>query len=280
MNPLLYIDWNVDPDAFVIPFLDRPVRWYGIFFALAFICSQFIMGRVYKTENRPQKHLDILTLYIILGTVLGARLGHCLFYNPSFYLSNPIEIIKIWEGGLASHGSAIGIITAMWLYTKRTGESLLWIMDRIVLVVPLSGMFIRLGNLMNSEIVGKVTDVSWGFKFQRNYDDVMAFMHRGIEIPVRHAAQLYEAIYCLFLTILMMVLYAKKRDKVGPGFMFGLFCVVLFVERFADEFLKEPQEGWEKGLPVNMGQILSIPFILIGIYFMWKSTKKTERLSA
>ncbi len=275
MSTLLYIVWDANPDMFTIPGIDWPIRWYGMFFALAFVCSQFVMARVYKTELRTQNNLDILTLYIIAGTVIGARLGHCLFYDPAHYLSHPLEILKIWEGGLASHGGAIGIITAMWLYCRKTKENWLWIFDRIILVVPLSAVFIRSGNLMNSEIVGTPSNAAWAFQFLNNYEDQMALIHHGTAIPPRHPAQLYEAVFCLFLTILMIWLWRKKRDRFPQGFMFGLFCVLLFSERFIDEFFKMPQEGWEAGLPINMGQILSIPFILIGIVFMiWAKKRK------
>lgn len=272
----LYINWNPAPEMFTIPGINWPVRWYGLMWAFAFLASHFIMNRIYKTEGRSEKALDTLTLYIILGTVIGARLGHCLFYGPLFdeydavagqllqegYLSHPLNMLKVYEGGLASHGGAIGIITAMILYCRKTKESWLWLFDRLVVVVPLAGMFIRIGNLINSEIIGKVTDVPWAFVFKQ------------IDDQPRHPAQLYEAIYCLFLTLFMYWFWKNKRSTVGPGFMFGMFCVLLFVERFLDEFLKENQEAFENSLTFNMGQILSIPFIAVGIYMMWQSYKR------
>lgn len=275
MNSLLFIVWDPNPEMFTIPGINWPVRWYGLLFAVAFLSSQYVMTRVYRAELRPQRHLDILTLYIIVGTVIGARLGHCLFYNPGYYLSHPFDIIKIWEGGLASHGGAIGIIVGMWLYCRKTKENWLWIFDRIILVVPLSSMFIRIGNLMNSEIVGNPTDVPWGMKFLRSSEDQDIYAQFGIDAVVpRHPAQLYEAIFYLFLTVLMIWLWAKKRDKFPQGYLFGLFCVLMFSWRFIVEFFKMPQEGWEKNLPIDMGQILSIPFILIGIGFMVWSKKR------
>lgn len=245
--------------------------------ALAFIASHFVMNRVYKAEGRTDKQLDTLTLYIILGTVLGARIGHCLFYGPWFdevnaqgevivegYLSHPLNILKVYEGGLASHGGAIGIITAMFLYCRKTKESWLWLFDRLVIVVPLAGMCIRIGNLINSEIIGTVTNVPWAFIFIQ-------------EDPLpRHPSQLYEAIYCFFLFIFMYWFWKNKRNTVGPGFMFGMLCVVLFVERFLVEFLKEEQAEFENSLPINMGQILSIPFIIVGIYMMFRARKIKE----
>jgi len=270
-----YIHWNPSPEFFTIPGIDWPVRWYGLMWALAFICSHFFMNRIYKAEGRTEKALDTLTLYIILGTILGARLGHCLFYGPWFdefnaqgilinegYLSHPLNILKVYEGGLASHGGALGILIAMWLYCRKEKENLLWLFDRLVVVVPLAAMFIRIGNLINSEIIGTVTNVPWAFVFER--ED---------HLP-RHPAQLYEAIYCLFLFVLMYWLWKNKREQFGPGFMFGLLCVLLFIERFIDEFFKENQVAFEGGLPINMGQILSLPFIAIGLFMMWRSFKQ------
>lgn len=276
---LNYIEWNPAPEIFTIPGIDWPVRWYGLMWALAFIASHFIMNRVFKKEGRTEKDLDTLTLYIILGTVLGARFGHCLFYGPWFdeydalgnlinegYLSHPLNMLKVYEGGLASHGGAIGIIIAMILYCRKTKESWLWLFDRLVVVVPLAGMFIRLGNLINSEIIGHITTVPWAFIFLQE------------DSHPRHPAQLYEAIYCFFLFIFMYRFWKNKRSTVGPGYMFGMLCVLLFIERFVDEFFKENQVAFEGSLPINMGQILSIPFILIGIYMMWNSKRLMLRV--
>ncbi len=270
---LNFIHWDPSPEIFTIPGIDWPVRWYGLMWALAFIASHFFMNRIYKTEGRSEKDLDVLTLYIILGTVLGARLGHCLFYGPLFdevdsqgimqegYLSHPLNILKVYEGGLASHGGAIGIITGMVLYCRKTKESYLWLFDRLMVVVPLAAFFIRFGNLMNSEIIGTPTNVPWAFIFS------------SVDNLPRHPAQLYEGIFCLFLFFLFYKLWKNKRNDFGPGFMFGLLCVLLFTERFFDEFVKENQEAFEQGLVLNMGQMLSIPFILIGIYRIWRSNK-------
>jgi phosphatidylglycerol:prolipoprotein diacylglycerol transferase len=271
---LQYITWNPSPEIFTIPGIDWPVRWYGLMWALAFIGSHVVMNRVFKAEGRTDKQLDSLTLYIILGTVIGARLGHCLFYGPWFdeydiygrvvnegYLSHPFNILKVYEGGLASHGGAIGIIVAMVLYCRKMKESWLWLFDRLVIVVPFAGMCIRIGNLLNSEIIGTVTNVPWAFIFVQE------------DPHPRHPAQLYEAIYCLFLFIFMFWFWKNKRDKFGPGFMFGFFCVVLWIERFVDEFFKENQVAFEDSLALNMGQWLSIPFIIVGAVLMIRSFK-------
>jgi phosphatidylglycerol:prolipoprotein diacylglycerol transferase len=278
MQNLLFIVWDVNPEMFTIPGINWPVRWYGLLFACAFLASQFIVGHVFKTEQRPAKYLDIITIYIIAGTVIGARLGHCLFYSPDYYLFHPLDILKIWEGGLASHGAAIGIITAMLLYCRKTGEGVWWLFDRIVIVVPLAAIFIRMGNLMNSEIVGKPTNLPWGFKFLRCDEDAsMAQFHSVSLIPARHPSQLYEALYCVILFVLMFYLWKYKRQILPQGFMFGLFCVLLFTSRFFMEYLKETQVDWEKGLTFDMGQWLSIPFVLGGLFIMFFSYRKQKR---
>ncbi len=199
---------------------------------------------------------------MIFGTVIGARLGHCLFYNPTYYLSNPIEIIKVWEGGLASHGAAIGIIIAIYLFSnKKKNYSMLWILDRIVIVVALAGTFIRLGNLFNSEIIGIPTDVSW------------AFIFTAVDNVPRHPAQLYESIAYLIIFVILFFVYYKGIEKNRTGLLFGLFLVLVFSFRFFIEFVKENQSGFEAGMALNMGQLLSIPFIIAGIVFISKSFK-------
>jgi phosphatidylglycerol:prolipoprotein diacylglycerol transferase len=290
MQNLLFIVWDVNPEMFTIPGIHWPVRWYGLLFACAFLSSQFVMGKIFKIEQRPAKYLDILTIYIVAGTIIGARLGHCLFYGPWFdvtdkagdvvqqgYISHPLNLLKIWEGGLASHGGAIGIILAMWLYCRKTGESRMWLFDRITLVVPLSGMFIRLGNLMNSEIVGLPTTLPWGFKFIKGDDAAEYHMHGLDKVPARHPSQLYEAIFCLFLIVLMVYLWKYKRHILPPGFMFGLFCVLLFTQRFLTEFFKVAQVDWENKIDLKMGQNLSIPFILLGVFMMVNSYRKQRK---
>lgn len=269
---LNYIHWNPSPEIFTIPGIDWPLRWYGLLWATALLASHFIMNRIYRTEGRTNKQLDTLTLYIILGTIIGARLGHCLFYGPLWdvydgqgnlieegYLSHPLNMLKVYEGGLASHGGALGIIIGALMYCRKEKENMLWLFDRLVVVVPLAAMFIRLGNLMNSEIIGKETTLPFGFIFEQ------------IDMVPRHPAQLYEAIFCFFLFIVMYWLWKNKRDVLGKGFLLGLLCVALFTERFFDEFLKENQAAFENDLALNMGQILSIPFVLFGVYMMWRS---------
>jgi phosphatidylglycerol---prolipoprotein diacylglyceryl transferase len=263
MNILTYITWNVDPEIFNIGFIS--VRWYGLFFALAFVIGQIIMSKMYVAEGRTEGDVDVLTLYMIIGTVVGARLGHTLFYAPDYYLSNPIEILKIWEGGLASHGATIGILLALWFFSRRQKLDYLWVLDRIVIVVALGGFFIRMGNLMNSEIFGRPTDAPWGFIFVRSRE----FSH----VP-RHPTQLYEGLTVLLLFFVLYWLWKKYKSALPKGLLFGIFVTVLFVSRLLIEFLKENQEAFEDDMILNMGQILSIPFILIGLFILFMVWRK------
>lgn len=263
---ILQIVWNFDPQ--VIPGSSIPVRWYGIMFALAFVSAYLIMQKIFKKEGISVKMLDDLTLYIGVGTVLGARIGHCLFYEPEIYLADPVRILKIWEGGLASHGAAIGILLALWLFTYKHKQSFIGLLDKLAVVIPLSGAFIRMGNLANSEIYGKVTTLPWGFKFVQSLD----LAHR---FEFHHPTQIYEALAYLLITILLWNLY-RQTNRPKQGYLFGLFLVLLFVVRFLIEFVKEPQVAFEQEMVLNMGQWLSIPFILAGVVIMvWSQRRNT-----
>jgi phosphatidylglycerol:prolipoprotein diacylglycerol transferase len=265
MSILNYITWNVSDVIFQF---DLPVlgtvalRWYGLLFASGFVLGQIILTRMYRAEKVDERWVDVITLYMIVGTVVGARLGHCLFYEPEIYLKDPIRILKVWEGGLASHGATIGILLALYLYSRKFRFDYLWVLDRIVIVVALGGALIRLGNLMNSEIVGKATDVPWAFIFMRN--------HEFAQVP-RHPAQLYESISSFIIFLSLLFLWRQRKQFTPRGRIFGLFVVVLFSLRFLYEFLKEPQVGFEESMALNMGQILSIPLILAGLYILIRS---------
>lgn len=267
LNNLLTIVWDVNPEAFRIPFIDWPVRWYGILFVIGLLVSQYILFYIFEKDGKTRKNVEDLTIYVVLGTIIGARLGHVIFYDASYYFSHPLEIIQIWKGGLASHGGAIGIIIAIYLYCRKYKFKFLWVFDRLVIVVCFTGACIRIGNLMNSEIIGKITDLPWGVKFVQAYPPELA-------MDFRHPAQVYEAIYCLLLMALLFYLWKTKRHKLNDGFLFGLFLVILFTLRFLDEFLKINQEGWEAKLPINMGQILSIPFVILGLYLIYRAKTK------
>jgi prolipoprotein diacylglyceryl transferase len=257
---LAFIEWSVSPEIFHLGPIS--VRWYGFLFAMAFVAGYFIMTWVFKKEGRPRTDLEQLSVYMIFGTVIGARLGHCLFYNPEYYLSNPIEIFKVWEGGLASHGAALGILTALYSFSKKKKNyPMLWTLDRVVIVVALAGTFIRLGNLFNSEIIGRPTDVSW------------AFIFTAVDDLPRHPAQLYEAIAYFIIFLILLFIYYKGFEKNRHGLLFGIFLVLVFTFRFFVEFVKENQSGFEETMVLNMGQILSIPFVIAGIIFIAKSFK-------
>jgi prolipoprotein diacylglyceryl transferase len=260
---LQYITWDVDPEIFQVG--NFAIRWYGLFFALSFYLGYVIFTKFFKLENVKAELLDKLVIYMFFGTVIGARLGHCLFYEPDYYLSNPIEILKIWKGGLASHGAAIGIIISLYLFTRKTKKNMLWILDRIAVVVALAGFFIRMGNLMNSEIYGVETTLPWGFIFVRN----------GETVP-KHPTQIYEALSYLLIFFLLLWLYFKNKGKVFSGLLIGLFMVLVFTARFFIEFIKEEQVDFEKGMALNMGQWLSIPFVLIGIGLLVYAFKKKK----
>ena len=263
MNDLMYIIWSQSTEIFRIgPFA---LRWYSLLFVMSFIVGYEIMRRIFRDEGKPEKDLDSLTFYMIIGTVLGARIGHCLFYAPEYYLANPLEILQVWQGGLASHGAAIGILMSLWIFVKKKKiYDYLWMLDRIVIVVALSGLFIRTGNFFNSEILGKPTNSPLGVIFT-SFDP----------LP-RHPAQLYEAFAYLLLFIALYWLYKKSKGAPPRGRLFGIFLIVCFSSRFLLEFLKETQVSFEKTLPLDMGQILSIPLVIAGIYFLAKSYKNKE----
>ncbi|WP_210466266.1 prolipoprotein diacylglyceryl transferase [Rufibacter roseolus] len=270
---LNFITWDVSPDIFSLG--PVTVRWYGLLFAMAFVLTQPIEKYIYRKDGRTDEDVDILTMYMIIGTVIGARLGHCLFYDPVYYLSNPLEIFKIWEGGLASHGGTIGILLSLYLFCRKYKFDYLWVLDRIVIVTALGGACIRLGNLMNSEIIGRPSDVAWAFKFVRNNE-----LFNGVPAYVdpRHPTQLYESLFCIFLFILLYTLWKRGAGQVR-GLLFGLFVTLLFSFRFLVEFLKENQEEFENALPLNMGQWLSIPLVLVGIVVLFYAMKQPRQPS-
>ncbi len=285
MHLLYSIDWQPSPEIFHIGGLS--VRWYGFFFLAGFVIGLKLMERMFAHERVNKEWLDPLFFYVIFATLIGARLGHVFFYGWEYFQHHLIEIIlpirhqigasmfwgliKDWKfigyAGLASHGGAIGIIIALWLFSKKISKKpVLWILDRIVVPTALAGAFIRLGNLMNSEIIGSPTDLPWGFRF----------LLSGVENPElpRHPSQLYESL-CYFATfITLMYLYWKTSAKDKLGYLLGVFFVMVFASRFLIEFVKENQEAFEEGMMLNMGQWLSIPFILIGVYLIVRNRKK------
>lgn len=269
MFDLLFVHWHVDPVIFSIGRLD--IRWYSLMFVAGFVLGWYIFKWFFKREGISEKLLDSLLLTLMIATIVGARLGHCLFYQPDYYLGSWhgfLEIFQPWKGGLASHGGAIALLLAMWWYARRYGKKnhfdFLWIMDHLCIAVAFAGCFIRLGNLFNSEIYGDVTSLPWGFIFDL----------RG-ETEPKHPTQLYEAGSYLILGLVLIWMYWKKLDKLPRGIFFGLFLIGCFGMRFIIEFIKEPQVGFEEGMVFNMGQLLSVPFIVAGIVILvYAFTKK------
>ena len=256
------IEWTIDREIFSIGFIS--IRYYSLFFLISFVLGIVIMKRIFKLENKPETDVDDLLIYMMIGTVVGARLGHVLFYGAGHYFSNPLEILKVWEGGLASHGAAVGILAALYIFIKNKKiYNYLWLIDRVAITVALAGFFIRSGNLFNSEIIGKASDVPWTFIFSKYVDNVP-----------RHPTQLYEAFAYLIIFVVLYKLYSIKKDKSQPGFLFGLFMVCIFGFRIFVEQFKENQEAFEAGMALNMGQILSIPLVLFGIYMIYSSRSR------
>jgi phosphatidylglycerol:prolipoprotein diacylglycerol transferase len=261
---LNYISWNPDPEIFSLGPLT--VRYYGLFFAMGFLLGYYIIEQMFKREKLPEKWLDKIFLYMVIATVIGARLGHVFFYGWDYYSQNPAEILAVWHGGLASHGGAIGILVAIYFYSKNvTKKSMLWILDRVVVPVALAAVFIRMGNLMNSEIVGRVTDIPWAFWFQRVDPET---------VTLRHPTQIYEALSYLVTFVYLMFLYWRTNARLRQGLLFGVFLIGIFATRFIIEFVKEDQEAFEAGMALNMGQILSIPFIIGGLYYVNRAIKR------
>ena len=296
---LNYITWNVDPVLFHLGPLQ--IRWYGLLWALGFFIGYYIMQRIYRKEKMTEDSLFSLLMYMLVSTIIGARLGHCLFYQPDVYLAHPIEILKVWEGGLASHGGAIGILIGLWLYVRKYNKSpkkkeekqrisYIWILDRIVVAVCLVGALIRVGNVMNHEIYGTPTSLPWGFVFMRGaeqfcgtFDNFTACNSWDAPCPPSewlpcHPTGLYEAFFCLVaMGILLWMYYKRDLGIKQPGLMFGTFLVIIFGSRICIEFLKNVQVEFEKSMTFDMGQWLSVPFVVIGIgMIVWSFLKRNK----
>lgn len=269
----LSIDWNPNVELFKIGPL--AIRYYSLMFVVAFLLGIQIMKRIFKNENISLEKLDTLFVYTVIATLLGARLGHFLFYDTKFLFEHPLEVLLpvrfnpfefTGYQGLASHGAAIGIIIAMYFYSKKVIQKpLLWILDRIVIPVASGAIFVRIGNLMNSEIIGKPTNSDYGFIFKK----------LGEDFP-RHPTQLYESFGYLITFIILWLIYWKTDKKEKLGYLFGVFMVLLWSVRLVVEFFKEPQDALKETWDLNTGQILSIPMILIGAYFMFRANKKSN----
>ena len=316
LSSLASIFWNVDPTIFtagpwhVFGLEIGPLtpRWYGLLFMAPFVLGTFVLGHIYKSEKTSPVWVDVITVYMLVGTIVGARLGHVLFYEPSLLTTPDIfEVFRIWHGGLASHGATIGILLAVWLFSRNNKFDYLWTLDRIVIVVALGGACIRMGNLMNSEIVGKPTDAPWGFTFPRDVEHLVPVARplpvgavQVAAVPVqlvdgttsyrllpkgtpvapdapmavpRHPTQIYESLFCVVLLVLLYSMWNRTKEKTPRGQLFGVFVVLLFTFRLLVEYLKENQVSFENGNFLNQGQLLSIPFILIGIWVLLRAGK-------
>ena len=270
MLDILTINWNVNPEILAIGPLS--LRWYSVLFISGFILGWYIFKWFFKREGVPVTLLDPLLYTLLIGTIVGARLGHCLFYQPDYYLGSWdgfVEIFMPWKGGLASHGGTIALIIAMiWFaryYGRKNDFDFLWIMDHLAIAVCFAASFIRLGNLFNSEIYGDVTSMPWGFIFERNHETL-----------AKHPTQLYEALSYFLLGIFLILMYKYRLNKLYRGFFIGTFFIGCFGMRFLIEFIKQPQVGFEQDMVLNMGQLLSIPFVLTGIgILIYGYVKKT-----
>ena len=258
---LNYIVWDFNPiifDSFIT------LRWYSLMFLIGFLIGYKIIEKIFKHEGAQEKWLGSLLLWVMVGTVVGARLGHVIFYEWEYYSQHPIEILYTWEGGLASHGGAIGVLLAVWGFSKFTAKrSIIWTLDRLVVAVALVAGLIRMGNLFNSEIFGHATDLPWGFMFIRSRE-----WHALYEGQACHPTQIYEALCYFALFALLMIMYWKRNAQERPGLLFGTFLIGVFTARFLIEFIKNDQSAFEASMTLNMGQWLSIPFIIAGIAFI------------
>ena len=272
---LNFITWTANPnlyDGFVT------VRWYGLMFAIGFLVGYEIVYRIFKHEGAPERWLAPLFFYVVIATVLGARLGHVFFYEWDHYSQHPGDILKIWEGGLASHGGTIGIIIAIFIFSWAvTKKSVLWTLDRLCIPIGFVGALIRFGNLMNHEIYGGPTDLPWGFRFIQNINQYMQGAEPVFTQP-SHPTQIYEALCYLLVFAVCMWLYWRRNAQERPGFILGMFLIGIFASRFFIEFVKEVQVGWEETMRstigLDQGQMLSIPFVIAGVWLVVRALRR------
>jgi len=275
----LYINWNPSLEAFHLG--PMAFRWYSLCWLVGLLLAYLVVRKLYKEQHIKDELFDPLFIYCFLGILIGARLGHCIFYQPDYFLTSakgivemllPVHIAKdgSWQmtgyQGLASHGGTLGLILSLLLYVRKTGVGLWRVLDNIAIATGITACFIRLGNLMNSEIIGKPTDVPWAFIFER------------VDLLPRHPGQLYEALAYALLFVIMWTVYRRREQLVGTGFFFGLCLTYIFTFRFFIEYTKEVQEAFEASMPFNMGQLLSLPFVAVGAWFMAKALKKAKKL--
>lgn len=261
-----HLIWNINPTLLHLGPLQ--LRWYGLLFVGSFFLGAMILNWIYKREGKNPAVIDNLLIYVMVGAVVGARLMHCFAYEPNFYLSHPIEILKVWKGGLASHGGLLGVLIALYLFSRKHNESFMWIVSRIAIPGALTAAFVRVGNLFNSEILGKPSDAPWAIVFER------------IDLVPRHPVQLYEAFSYLTILLILVTLYRKVTPAFATKILPGSFLVLVFVARFFIEYAKTRQADYTTDLPFSTGQLLSIPYILIGIaWIIWALKTKQKALT-
>lgn len=269
---LSFITWTADPILLDTSFID--IRWYSLMFLIGFLGGYKIIEKIFKHEGAPESWLGSLLIYVMFGTIIGARLGHVFFYEWEQYSQNPIDIFKVWEGGLASHGGTIGVALAVFLFSKfKAHRSVIWTLDRLAVAVAMVAGLIRLGNLFNHEIYGHATDMPWAFRFIDNVHAWQAGAQPIFTAP-SHPTQLYEALCYFALFGLLMWMYWKKNSQERPGLLLGIFFVWVFGSRFIIEFVKNNQVAFEETMTLNMGQWLSVPFVLIGIVLIIYAMKR------
>lgn len=251
--------WNIDP--VLLSLGPITIHWYGAIFASSIFAGLYYMKWVYQQENQNIESLDNLLVYVVIGIIVGARLGHCFFYDPDYYFANPMKILAIWEGGLASHGGGLGAIIGTYFYTRKNPFNFIWLLDRLAIATALFGIFVRSANFVNAEIIGKATDVPWAVVFQR------------IDNIARHPAQLYEAIAYAIIFVTLTAIYKLTKAKNYQGMLLGIFLIMTFTARFIIEFFKQQQAAYTIETSLNTGQMLSIPFFLVGVVLVLWSLK-------
>lgn len=255
----MLLHWTFDPILFSIGPLT--IRWYGLLFVGAFVTGQAVLARIFKHEGAPPEQAQRLLMHALLGTIIGARLVHCLFYDPQYYFGNPWAILRIWEGGLASHGGAVGMLLGLWLGSRATQPQMLflWLVDRVAIPAALGAVFVRVANFLNSEIVGVPTSGTWGVVFE------------SVDALPRHPVQLYEAVGYLAISVVLLGVYRRRGRRTPYGLLFGWFMVLVFAVRIAAEFFKVPQAAYEAGQVFSVGQWLSLPFMVLGLGMVFYS---------
>ncbi len=271
MFNLLFVNWDFNPVFFTIFGIE--IRYYGLLWALALIIAGWFFQHFCRRESIDEKVADSIFVYGTIAAVVGARVGHCLFYEPDYYLANPLEIITgIRNGGMASHGCAIGLLIGLWLFSRKNKMPYVWSLDRIMIPVAFGGALVRFGNLFNSEIVGSVTTVPWGFRFVRLYPDMPVEA-----IPAQHPAQIYEALcYLVTFAVLCWLYYKGDYARRRPGLLFGVGLIGIFFTRILIEFFKEVQESFEEDMLLDMGQLLSIPFVILAVWIIFRAMRRPE----